>query len=251
MVRNRRRRPTGARRATFAAVALMLGGGGLVAVNVYASATEDGSGGATNAETRRAGTLDCPDVGTQLTSVPDEARAEVDKELAALDQQTAVAYQRLMDPATAAQLESDADAGSVLNPLKDERAATIERIAAAIDRVGDRPEGLDALAPCTLRKAENQADGDANDGQNQGDDPDGAVPPRGQRPGGVVQPVAELPGGLEDAPADLVGDVRLVVEDPRHRLARDSRHAGHVRAARYGGSRAPPHHSCHENSRRA
>ncbi|MFF0791241.1 DUF1996 domain-containing protein [Streptomyces spiralis] len=40
MRRTSRRRPTGPRRATFAAVALILGGGGLMVGNVYASATE-------------------------------------------------------------------------------------------------------------------------------------------------------------------------------------------------------------------
>ena len=75
MGRNTRRRPTGPRRATFAAFALMLGGGGLVAANVYASATEGGSG-TEGAQTRSAaGTIDCPDVGSKLTQVPDQARA--------------------------------------------------------------------------------------------------------------------------------------------------------------------------------
>src|SRR5262245_6562142 len=85
--RNRRRRPTGARRATFAAVALMLGGGGLVAVNVYASATEGGSDQQSwpNAQVLSAPTVYCPDVGSNLTAVPDAARPDVDRELAQLD----------------------------------------------------------------------------------------------------------------------------------------------------------------------
>jgi hypothetical protein len=183
----------------------MLGGGGLVAVNVYASATEGGSGGDANAETRRAGTLDCPDVGDRLTSVPDEARADVDKELAALDQQIAAAYQRLMEPATAAQLESDGDAESVLDPLKEERAATIERIAAAIDRVGDRPEGLDTLAACTLQKPENQP-GEANDGQNQGDDGQGDQNQDGQNQGGQDQGGGQQGNGGQAGNGPVVGD---------------------------------------------
>ncbi len=100
----RRRRPTGARRATSAAIALILGGGGLVAVNVYASATEDGSAGEAPQQVNSgAATIDCPDVGNELTEVPDEARAEVDGELAALDQQTAEAYRRLQNSARAQQ----------------------------------------------------------------------------------------------------------------------------------------------------
>ncbi|MFI9173625.1 DUF1996 domain-containing protein [Streptomyces lincolnensis] len=173
----------------------MLGGGGLVAANVYASATEDGSGGETGGQWPRAATIDCPDVGDRLTDVPDEARTDVDKDLAQLDQQTAEAYQRLQDPATAAQLSGDANAEGVMNPLKEDRAATIERIAAAIDRVGDRPEGLDTLAPCTLRKADNQAQGaDAGqsqdgqqDGQNDGGQGDGGQADGGQADEGQQQ----------------------------------------------------------------
>ncbi|MFJ1969679.1 DUF1996 domain-containing protein [Streptomyces sp. NPDC087903] len=156
----------------------MLGGGGLVAANVYASATEDGSG-PESSPVSGAATIDCPDVGDQLTTVPDEAREEVDKELALLDGQIAQAYQRLQNPAEAGDKNrADVDSG-IMNPLKEDRAATIERIAAAIERVGDRPEGLDELAPCTLRESEEQS-GDGQDGgdgqggqdQQQGDGQD-------------------------------------------------------------------------------
>ncbi|MXM65404.1 DUF1996 domain-containing protein [Streptomyces sp. HUCO-GS316] len=174
--RNKRRRPTGARRATFAAVALMLGGGGLVAVNVYASATEDGWGQEASPVSGTA-TIDCPDVGAQLTTVPDEAREEVDNELALLDKQIAEAYQRLQDPAEAGNQDSSATDSEIMNPLKEDRAETIERIAAAIDQVGDRPEGLDQLAPCTLREsAEQPGDGSGGDG--------GAQPGQEQQGGG-------------------------------------------------------------------
>ncbi|WP_030617235.1 DUF1996 domain-containing protein [Streptomyces fulvoviolaceus] len=150
----------------------MLGGGGLVAANVYASATEGGSDAYTTrqaddgASSAWGTTIDCPDVGTALTTVPDGARADVDKELALLDQQIAAAYQQLQDPARAAERDSE-----IVDPLNEERTATIARIAAALDRVGARPEGLDALAACTLRASENQ-NGDANDAQDgqQGND---------------------------------------------------------------------------------
>ncbi|MEV0638317.1 DUF1996 domain-containing protein [Streptomyces sp. NPDC050619] len=169
----------------------MLGGGGLVAANVYASATEGGSGdGAdqqSSAGTLSATTVDCPDVGAELTTVPDQARADVDKELALLDQQIAVAYQQLQDPAKAAQ--RDGADGEIMNPLKEDRTATIERIAAAIDRVGDRPAGLDSLAACTLRESAPRTDAstaqdetDAPQGgqdQQQGDGQDQAGGPQG------------------------------------------------------------------------
>ncbi|WP_257004426.1 DUF1996 domain-containing protein [Streptomyces sp. SA15] len=154
----------------------MLGGGGLVAANVYASATEGDpgsgvsaqqSGDAESGRTTGAATIDCPDVGAELTEVPQGARAEVDKDLALLDQQIADAYGQLRDPARAAQGDSGAVGSEIIDPLKEERAATIERIAAAIDRVGERPEGLDTLAACELRPTGDQVDaanGDAADG---------------------------------------------------------------------------------------
>ncbi|MFG3197594.1 DUF1996 domain-containing protein [Streptomyces sp. NPDC048208] len=139
----------------------MLGGGGLVAANVYASASEggwgeDGSGGAANAQLRSAGmaTVDCPDVGARLTDVPEAARGDVDRELAQLDQQIAEAYQRLQQSADALRQDPAAADNSVMNPLKDKRTATLGRIADAIGRAGNRPDELDALAACTLRPAE-------------------------------------------------------------------------------------------------
>ncbi|MDG9720442.1 DUF1996 domain-containing protein [Streptomyces sp. DH24] len=181
MGRNTRRRPTGARRATSAAIALILGGGGLVAVNVYASATEAGPDGtgASSAWPTGAATIDCPDVGSRLTEVPEQAKGDVDGELAALDEQIADAYKKLQDAAGAARQDGGAAAdpdGTIVQPLEKRRAGTIERIAAAIDRVGDRPQGLDALADCSLRGAEpaGEAGQDVRDavGDGQGDEGD-------------------------------------------------------------------------------
>ncbi|WP_405407570.1 DUF1996 domain-containing protein [Streptomyces sp. NBC_01124] len=150
---NRRRRPTGARRATFAAVALILGGGGLVAVNVFASATESGNAAVPLGSSGVAATVDCPDLTERLTAVPEQARPEVDTELAHLDEQVAAAYRQLQEAARTAD-DGTLDEGAILGPLKKERTATIERIAAAVDKAGDRPEGLDTLAGCTLRRTE-------------------------------------------------------------------------------------------------
>jgi hypothetical protein len=170
---SRRRRPTGGRRATFAAVALILGGGGLMAVNVYASATSNGE----SAQLTGGGsvTIDCPDVGNSLTSVPEGSAPQVDRELALLDEQIAAAYRQLQDQAQAVRQDPGFADNAVMNPLKDKRVATIGRIAEAIDRDGDRPEGLDSLAACTLRITEEQAqgqeqgqDGNQNDGQGPG-----------------------------------------------------------------------------------
>ncbi|MGQ4332286.1 DUF1996 domain-containing protein [Streptomyces hayashii] len=168
-----------------------------MAANVYASATEGGSDGNS---TRRAGnsavTVDCPDVGSKLTSVPDGASAEVDRELARLDEQVAAAYRQLQESAQAVRQDAGFADNAVMNPLKEKRGATIERIAVAIDRVGDRPEGLDSLAACTLRASDDQADGGADgngdenrngdDGQN-GDGQNGGGQNGGGQQGGGQQ----------------------------------------------------------------
>ncbi|MFE6176950.1 DUF1996 domain-containing protein [Streptomyces sp. NPDC056464] len=146
----------------------MLGGGGLVGANVYASATEDGGTDSAETLSSPAGTIDCPDVGTKLTAVPDDAKEDVAKELALLDQQIADAYQRLTESAQAIQQDAGFADNAIMNPLKEKRGATIERIAIAVDRTGDRPEGLEALAACTLRPAES-ASGDQANGDEGGD----------------------------------------------------------------------------------
>ncbi|MFF4896366.1 DUF1996 domain-containing protein [Streptomyces sp. NPDC001068] len=135
----------------------MLGGGTLVAVNVYASATEGGSdqsGATANAQVLSAPTVYCPDVGSRLTDVPDAARADVDGELAQLDQQIVAAYQQLKDSAAAIQQDPGAADRTILEPLKEKRSESLQRIADAIDREGDRPQGLDDLAACTLHSSD-------------------------------------------------------------------------------------------------
>ncbi|MEV3972978.1 DUF1996 domain-containing protein [Streptomyces sp. NPDC050698] len=153
-----------------------------MAANVYASATDGGSGG-DSAQTRSGtgvrtagATIDCPDVGSKLTSVPEQARGEVDKELALLDEQIAKAYQRLSESAQQVRQDPAFADNAVVNPLKEKRAATLERIAVAIDRVGDRPEGLEALAACTVE------DGNQAPAQGEGQDGGGAGQP-GQEQG--------------------------------------------------------------------
>ncbi|WP_407697307.1 DUF1996 domain-containing protein, partial [Streptomyces kebangsaanensis] len=159
-------------------MALILGGGGLMVANVYASATEGVLSGQSvekpdsGQDWAAAGaTIDCPDVGTRLTSVPDEARATVDEQLAALDQQIAKAYQQVQSAAQDGRLDAGAVESTIMNPLKEERAGTIGRVTDAIGRAGGRPEGLDDLAACTLRDAGNQdGGGQSGQGQDQGQD---------------------------------------------------------------------------------
>ncbi|MGW7049515.1 DUF1996 domain-containing protein [Streptomyces avermitilis] len=226
MGRNTRRRPTGPRRATFAAVALILGGGGLLAANVYASATEGGSepvrqtdgDGDAWGRTPGAATIDCPDVGDRLTAVPDQARPDVDKELALLDQQIAEAYQRLQESAQAVQQDSGFADSAITNPLKEKRAATIERIVIAIDRVGERPQGLEALAACGLRAADDQTGDQDGNGQDQdgqdGQDQDGQEQQQGD--GGQDQGNQQAGNGPVAADFVDITTVQPNAQNPRN-----------------------------------
>lgn len=148
----------------------MLGGAGLVGANVYASATEgwgDGSGTDSSGRVLSSGmaTIDCPDVGSRLTAVPDAARPDVDRELAVLDQQIAAAYQQVQQAGRAGGQDPGSAEETIMKPLEEKRSESIGRIADAIDRAGDRPQGLDDSADCTLRPGDNgQATGSPDEG---------------------------------------------------------------------------------------
>ncbi|WP_158889168.1 DUF1996 domain-containing protein [Amycolatopsis anabasis] len=100
--------------------------------------------------------VECPDVATALADVPDEAMPEVDGQLAELDQQQAEADKQL-----AANPGTNEDA--VLNPLRDKRSASINRIADAVGRSGERPD-MDDLAACAMRNKNSKGidNGDEN-----------------------------------------------------------------------------------------
>ncbi|MFC8194960.1 DUF1996 domain-containing protein [Streptomyces sp. NPDC057298] len=174
MRRNTRKRSRTAGRTVGAVAALALGAGGLAVANIYASADESGTskGTAQNQAAAGSSTIDCPDVGQQLKDVPAQARAQVDRELALLDKQISEAYQRLSTSQRAIQQDANFAQNAIVGPLKDKRKATIDRIATAIGRVAAKPQGLDALAPCTLRATGNQpaagqpAGGNGNQGGN-------------------------------------------------------------------------------------
>ncbi|GGK56032.1 DUF1996 domain-containing protein [Streptomyces flaveus] len=169
---NRKRRSTLANRAIAASAALALGGGGLLAANIYASAGEENS--QQNAQTTAAGvaTIKCPDVGQQLTDVPDGARQGVDQELAKLDQQVTEAYKRLADTRQAQAGDSGYVDNAILGPLKSKRTATIDRIGINIRNAGGQPpQGAEQMAQCEGVPAE-QPDPAAGDGQDQADGQD-------------------------------------------------------------------------------
>ncbi|GGX66393.1 DUF1996 domain-containing protein [Streptomyces fructofermentans] len=182
---NRKRRSTLANRAIAASAALALGGGGLIAANFYASAGE-GKNSAQNAQTTAAqvATIDCPDASTRITDVPERARQNVDTDLATLDRQITEAYARLASSRNAAAQDPGFVQNAILNPLKDKRAATLDRIRISIKRVGGTPPELASLAPCTGKPVDQPqtTDGEAGAGQDQGQG--GASQDPGQEQGG-------------------------------------------------------------------
>ncbi|MEU4271244.1 DUF1996 domain-containing protein [Streptomyces sp. NPDC026092] len=160
-MRRTRKRSTRAKRVVAVSVALILGAGGLVAVNVYASAGE-GRGDPPPSDARNAvSTIDCPDAAEELTDVPEEARDSVDRELAALDSQITAAYQQLADDRERVESDPDFAEQQILAPLKDERLPVLQRIGQSVD------EPLDGLAPCTLR-ADDEPSGGGRGGSEQG-----------------------------------------------------------------------------------
>ncbi|MGA5441008.1 hypothetical protein ACPCKW_15975 [Streptomyces griseoincarnatus] len=139
-----------------------------------ALAGESSEGGGADARTLAGpGTVSCPDVASQLPAIPASAQAEVDRNLALLDQQITEANKRLVD--TVGQGGPNFVQNAILGPLEDKRVATVNRIATAIGRTADRPAGLDSLAACTL-----DAQGDpAVPGQEETGGTETSAPPAG------------------------------------------------------------------------
>jgi hypothetical protein len=100
-----------------------------------------------NGNAGNAGQISCPDVESQLPAIPAQAQAEVERNLQLLDTQIAEANNRLVT--SAGQGGANFVQNAILGPLEDKRVATINRIATAIGRNADKPQGLDALAPCS------------------------------------------------------------------------------------------------------
>ncbi|MCX5201640.1 DUF1996 domain-containing protein [Streptomyces sp. NBC_00237] len=182
------KRSTLANRTIAATAALVLGGGGLIALNVTASANEDPAASSAAAGPRMA-TINCPDVSNALPDVPQGARQEVDRELADMDSQLTEAYRAFAEAGNGEAGNGEAaDQDAVLGPLKDRRAASLARIGDAVERQpgADRPQGLDALAPCTMQRAEERKTGSGEPpapDSAEGDDGTGDTAPDGARRG--------------------------------------------------------------------
>ncbi|MGI5199452.1 hypothetical protein ACQEVY_38420 [Streptomyces sp. CA-288835] len=98
-----------------------------------------------------AGTISCPEVESSLPAeIPASAQAEVDSNLAQLDNQIAEANKRIVD--TVGQGGPNFIQNAILGPLEDKRVAALNRIETAIGRAAEKPEGLEALATCELNQ---------------------------------------------------------------------------------------------------
>ncbi len=114
--------------------------------NFYASAHETNSSpNTTKAAAAQVATISCPDVGQKPTSVPANAKSNIDTELATLDKQITEAYARLASSRQAQANDAGFVQNAILSPLKDKRTAVIGRIKIDFTRVG-------AAAPTTLEQ---------------------------------------------------------------------------------------------------
>jgi len=129
------------------ATALVLSGAVIVG---SAMAGEDEGAQAAAGGASSPGTVDCPAVEPSLPAVPASAQAEIDRNLTLLNTQIAEANKRLID--TVGQGGPNFIQNAILGPLEDKRVATINRMATAIGRTAAKPQGLDSLAPCTLKQ---------------------------------------------------------------------------------------------------
>ncbi|MFJ9346262.1 DUF1996 domain-containing protein [Streptomyces sp. NPDC101237] len=207
MGRNTRKRRTPlATKAIAASAALVLGGGGLLWAQMNASAHESNNSAQnyTKAAAATVATISCPDVGQKLTNVPWKARQGVATELAKLDKQITEAYARLASTRQAQANDANFVQNAIVGPLKEKRAATIDRIRIDITRVGGKfDSSLAQLAACTTQTAnQTTAGGGNNNGGQNGGQNNGGQNNGGQNNGGQA---TAAPSASAGAPANIGG----------------------------------------------
>jgi hypothetical protein len=142
--------------------------------------------------------VQCPTVRDKLPGVPAQALDEVNRNLAELDRQISEANERLVT--TRGQGGQNFVDNAILGPLKAKRTAVLDRIAIAISRRAARPQGLEALAGCTVTdQAPNQnGQGNQNGGTPAPSTPAALPDPQGpnlelpNNTGGIVRPAKVL-----------------------------------------------------------
>ncbi|WP_063734494.1 DUF1996 domain-containing protein [Streptomyces sp. RTd22] len=134
--------------------ALAVGGGALLMTDNNASAGQ--SPNRTEAARQSSMTIQCPDVATKLSNVPQKARPAVDKELAQLDTQVAGAYKQLTAQGTKA-ADQEWVRTRVLEPLSTQRRGSLNRIATSMGQGSQQASGLGSMASCTVKQGEANA----------------------------------------------------------------------------------------------
>ncbi|MGJ5894024.1 hypothetical protein ACSCBZ_19000 [Streptomyces niveiscabiei] len=146
-----------------AAVALS---GAVIAGTALAGQTPGSGDESSSTKLAAANTVNCPDVAAQFQAVPAGAKAQVDRDLALLVTQVQEANNRLAS--SVGQGGANFAQNAILNPLKDKRVATINRIAQATGTAIGRQQ-VDTLATCSLNNAGgNNAGGNNAGGNNAG-----------------------------------------------------------------------------------
>ena len=131
--------------------ALAIGGGALLMTDNNASAARQAPN-RTEAARQSSTTIQCPDVATRLSDVPQKARPAVDKELAQMDNQVAAAYKQLSAQGAKA-ADQEWVRTRVLEPLSSQRRSALNRIST---RMGgsQQASGLSSMASCTVKQGE-------------------------------------------------------------------------------------------------
>jgi hypothetical protein len=127
------------------ALALAIAGGALGVATTFGE--PGAANAASNNQAAAVGQISCPDVASKLPAIPAQAQAEVTRNLDLLNTQINEANNRLRT--SVGQGGPNFVQNAILGPLEDKRVATINRIATAIGRNAAKPQGLDALAPCS------------------------------------------------------------------------------------------------------
>ncbi|MCZ7429952.1 hypothetical protein O7607_29725 [Micromonospora sp. WMMA1949] len=162
-------------RGTRKTAVLKLGGVGALAALLFAGGLQLASAGENNrpATTAAAQTVNCPTVRDKLPAVPAAASAQVERELANLDQEIVRQNERLARQAVRPEGGPAFIDNAILGPLRSKRVAVLDRIEIAFNRIGAQRPDLDALATCTLNapgvpSAVNGGAGQAGNGNGNG-----------------------------------------------------------------------------------
>ncbi|MFC0096732.1 hypothetical protein ACFFKH_04230 [Micromonospora marina] len=138
-------------RGTRRTAVLKVGGVGVLAALLFAGGLQLASAGENGRPaTTAAQTVNCPTVRDKLPAVPAAASAQVERELANLDQEIARQNERLARLAVRPEGGPNFVNNAILGPLRSKRIAVLDRIEIAFNRIGAQRPDLDALATCSL-----------------------------------------------------------------------------------------------------